>query len=456
MLTCKCRGFSHNILWDTDAFLCEIRSLLQQEIDEYNYYTTTNDQVYCTHFSLLNADSVWIIPIYCNMTPYWIDESKKELSRFPIEGTLCYIDNDYSFFKYNNAIKEMSRLINARTTNEICISIKSYFIGNNDYHVGPAKLDEDTIDGLEKILVSLFDLFYNVRIHNGNIVIQANTCDHCQRVYEILKREGHRLYRDEIFNRLLLIYKEIGISSRLKHTSQLISSLTKDSRFVTYGKSGYWGLSEWGEKNGSIRELAIALVRKETEPIQIDDLCKSIIELRPDSSEKSICSVIRQTVFAGELVLFFGDYIWLPKKKCKGSYIVMPQTFDDYCKSFISFIEKHGRLPYSGGGFEGYLYRWYYRANQYTNLSSSEILQFEELKKRTNHYPRNATEYEFLQNCEIYHDFVAQNHKKITQNDDAKLYHWFIKYSQTYITIHDNRRNYFAQLLQFLSDIVDY
>lgn len=453
-LTCKSKNFSHNILLDTDTVFCENRSLLRQEVDEYEYYTTNNVRVYSTHLSLLNVDTLWILPICCNMTPYWIDESKKELSQFPIEGVLCYINKDYSFFEYNKAIKEVSRLINVKTTNNICISIKSYFIENNDFHVGTAGLAEDMVDGLEEILVSLFEYLCNVRIHNGNIMIQANAYDHGQRIYEILKKEGHRLYRDEILNRLMVAYDEMGVSSNLFKSSQLTSYLTKDSRFVAYGKSGYWGLKEWNEKTGSIRELAIALVRRSIEPIQIDDLCKSIIEFRPDSSEKSISSIVRQTVSAGELVLFFGDYIWIPQKECDESYIVMPQTFDDYCRSYISFVKKHYRLPYSGNGFEGYLYRWYYKANQYTDLSSKEILQFEELKRNIKHYPQNATEYNFLQNCNLYKDFVETNRRMLTIQDDPILYRWFYKASQDYTTWKDNRSKYYSQLLQSIASLL--
>ena len=109
-------------------------------------------------------------------------------------------------------------------------------------------------------------------------------------------------------------------------------------------------------------------------------------------------------------------------------------------------------FPYSGQlGYEGYLYRWHYKAGQLTELSADEILQFDALEKELSHYPHNATEYNFLHNCELYKSFVERNNRKLKAEDDSTLCNWFYAASRDYSTYNDNRNKYFSQLLNFLS-----
>ena len=105
-------------------------------------------------------------------------------------------------------------------------------------------------------------------------------------------------------------------------------------------------------------------------------------------------------------------------------------------------------------GYEGYLYRWHYKASQLTDLSSEEILKFDALEKELAHYPQNATEYNFLQNCNLYKKFVESNKWTLTKDDDIELFNWFYKASRNYSNYDDNRNKYFSQLLQSLSAIL--
>ena len=104
---------------------------------------------------------------------------------------------------------------------------------------------------------------------------------------------------------------------------------------------------------GSIREIAIEIVKKEEEPVQIQDITKQVLESRPDSNEKSVSSIIWQTIATGELLLFCGDYVGCPNRKYKDDYILMPQTFDDWLKSFKDFVLKNKRFPTASQGYEG-------------------------------------------------------------------------------------------------------
>ncbi len=133
----------------------------------------------------------------------------------------------------------------------------------------------------------------------------------------------------------------------------------------------------------------------------------------------------------------------------------MPKTFEDWLLAFREFVIKNKRFPYSTeDGYEGYLYRWYYRASQLTDLTSDEILKIDALGKELSNYPHNATEYIFLQRCDLFKNFVEGNNRMLTKEDDPDLNKWFYNSSRNYSTYNDNRTIYFSQLLQDISKVL--
>ena len=381
------------------------------------------------------------------MRLYWVDFSNHEIQSYtPLKNSssfgkrpkrdvrLIKIDNRRVFltnsqlesFKFNKAIKEVSRLFKVKTEENILIPIKSCFIDNSDYWSSEKKLTDDEKNSLECLLTNLFEEICDAHIDNGNL----------------------------FFTRLNKVCEEKGLSA-LVDPLRFSAFLSKDSRIVTYGKSSFWGLKEWGEITGSIREIAIEMVRKSKEPIQIEDLTNRILLLRPDSAFDNVATIIRQSVYMGEFVLFFDDYIGLKGKEYDDKYVIYPTSFDEWVNTYKQFVQINRHHPYSGqNGYEGYLYRWHYKASQLTDLSTEEILKIDNLEKELAHYPQNATEYNFLQNCNLYKKFVQNNKRMLTKEDDSDLFNWFYKYSRSYSSINDNRNNYFGQLLQYISGIL--
>ena len=386
---------------------------------------------------------------------YWIDYNKKELSAYYLT-TDCltpdfYVDNRLKKYNYNRAIKEVLRLQKVKKTESIIIPIVSYFIDNENYWNGirPTGIEKEKVLWL---LIWLFKTLCDVQIENDTILVEANKIDYSGKIYEILKTAGVRLHRDEIFYQLQTSCFEMGLPCKFNDSSQITPFLTKDPRIISIGKSSFWGLKEWGELVGSIREIAVEIVKKAEEPVQIQDITKQVLESRPDSNEKSVSSIIWQTIATGELLLFCGDHVGCPNRKYKDDYILMPQTFDDWLKSFKDFVLKNKRFPAASQGYEGYLYRWYQKASQLTELTSEEILKIDALEKELVHYPHNMTEYNFLHNCNLYKKFVEGNNRTPKKEDDSDLYMWFYITSRNYTSYKDNRNKYFSQLLQYLSD----
>lgn len=436
------------------ACMCESEELFnygieQRQFKHFNFASTRTPILYMG----------FILQLF-GMTCFWINNTTTEMSRYNSFDSSewissIFIKNRFCLFKYSKALNEVIRLIKLKTEENIYISIKGYFVENEEYWSKPIKLVVTEKDSMVEVLSALFKRICNVIINDGTILIRINKMNYSERLYEILKIAGTRLHRDDLFKRLIKVCHEKGFYNfDYTEPSQITTFLTRDPRIVPYGKSGFWGLKEWNETKGSIREIAIQIARKSKNPIRFNDLVKLIMKERPDSNVKSIAATITQSGTKKELLLFYGGYVGHPKNKYNEEYILMPQTFDEWLQAFKAFVMKNKRFPFNGNGYEGYLYRWHYRGNRFVNLSSDEIVKLDKLDKELSLYPQNGTEYNFLQNCNLYKKFVESNNRMLTEEDDVELFSWFYKTSRNYNNYDDNRNKYFCQLLQCISAII--
>lgn len=390
------------------------------------------------------------------MIPYWIDFDKKELyPRYNSTETtvpFLFVNSQLAEYNYGKAVKEICRLHSVRKTDDVVIPIISYFIENEKYWNRKCKPSEIERENILHLLIRLAQTLCDVQIEDNSFLFKANRVDYNNLLYDILRTAGGRLHRDELFVNLKNVCQEKGLNNfDYTEPAQITQFLTRDSRIVPIGKSSYWGLREWGELFGSIRELSIKLVKKHKKPIHINDLIISVMDVRPDSNEKSINSVIRQSIASGELLLFYDDLIGYPEAKYIRDYTLMPQTFEEWLQAFKDFVLKNKRYPTNNQKYEGYLYRWHHRASQLTELSPDEIIQFDALEKELYYYPHNTMEYNFLHNCDLYRKFVDGNNRMLEQTDDINLFKWFSNASIDYGTYEDNRKLYFSKLLQYIS-----
>ncbi len=451
-------------VWNVDD---NLRNLLSLEDSELKIYVRENshtepDVSFLNKKTIIDEYLLKILLIGCDMSLYWIDSERVEIRtglsnkkikpNEPKATNILMITGRLDSFKFNKAIKEVFRLYKVKTEDDILVPIKSCFVDNSDYWSSERKLADNEKNSLECLLTNLFKEICDAFVDNGNLFVKANKIDYGTFAYEILKIAGTRLHRDVLFTRLNKVCEEKGLSV-LVDPLRFSLLLSKDSRIVTYGKSGFWGLKEWGEVTGSIRDIAVKMVRKSKEPIQIEDLANRILLHRPDSAFDNVTTIIRQSVYMGEFVLFFDDYIGLKGKKYDDKYVIYPTSFDEWVDTYRNYVQNNRHHPYCGqNGYEGYLYRWHYKASQLTDLSPDEIVKIDILDKELSHYPHNATENKFLHNCNLYKRFVEGNNRMLKESDDKDLFKWFYSASRDYSSYNDNRTKYFSQLLQYLSN----
>lgn len=77
--------------------------------------------------------------------------------------------------------------------------------------------------------------------------------------------------------------------------NSVATQMSGDERFACCGKSGLWGLLEWGTVNDiTIVEAMQKALHAAGEPLSIDALIRATLKLRPDASPKSVRSYIQQ------------------------------------------------------------------------------------------------------------------------------------------------------------------
>ncbi len=385
---------------------------------------------------------------FLDLADFMVNDYMKSACVVPIA-----LNKKYASFRLKKVLREIHRLNSIRANHIIRISIVQYFIENEDYWDHPISLTVRDKTVISSMLTRMCDNL--VEIKKGSIIIEAKKYNYQDAVYSILKESGKRLSTEEISQQLINKCQSSGFVCKFNNPAQIKRFLMTDGRIIAIGKSSFWGLKEWGEVAFSIKDIAISVLSQSPIPMKIDQLAKESYKFRPDSSIKSICSIIRQCTYSGDMILFFGDYVGMPSLTYSSCYVKFPQSFNEWLLSFKEYVIKNKRFPSSNqNGFEGFLYRWYYKAKQMVNLSADEILKIESLDKELSYYPHNSKEYIFLENCNLYQRFVEQNKRLINLEDDKTLYYWFHSAKKSLNSLADNRKLYFQELLKNLSAIL--
>ena len=217
----------------------------------------------------ITESSLYFVLVMKGMIPLWIDQVKKELSSYYIASgqaaPFFFVDDRLYQYKFNKAIREVHRLQKIRKTESIFVPITSYFIDNNCYWNGNSRPGGIEIDKLKELLIRVLQVVCGILTEGECIVFEYNKVDYGNMLYELLKRADARLHRDELLQLLANECFEQGLPCEITDSSQLTTFLSRDPRIISIGKSGYWGLKEWGEVTGSIRNIAVKIVQKSKE-----------------------------------------------------------------------------------------------------------------------------------------------------------------------------------------------
>ncbi|MEX1064259.1 MAG: sigma factor-like helix-turn-helix DNA-binding protein [Candidatus Paceibacterota bacterium] len=95
------------------------------------------------------------------------------------------------------------------------------------------------------------------------------------KAFLVLKRDGTPKH----FRDITKMINEASFSSRKANAQTVHNELIKDGRFVLVGR-GMYGLSEWGLKAGTVKDVLVDLLKTANEPLHKDDIVASVLSHR--------------------------------------------------------------------------------------------------------------------------------------------------------------------------------
>jgi hypothetical protein len=99
--------------------------------------------------------------------------------------------------------------------------------------------------------------------------------------YLVLKKDGKPKHFREITKLINDTFSDLtdGKAGRKANVQTVHNELIKDNRFVLVGR-GLYGLSEWGYKSGTVKDVLVDLLKSSQKPIKKDELVAQVLSHR--------------------------------------------------------------------------------------------------------------------------------------------------------------------------------
>ncbi len=98
------------------------------------------------------------------------------------------------------------------------------------------------------------------------------------------------------FREITKMINEANFSSRKANAQTVHNELIKDKRFILVGR-GMYGLSEWGLKAGTVKDVLVDLLRSANEPLHKDDIVASVLSHRMVKENTVLLNLQDQNTF---------------------------------------------------------------------------------------------------------------------------------------------------------------
>lgn len=95
------------------------------------------------------------------------------------------------------------------------------------------------------------------------------------KAYLVLKKEN----KPKHFTEIAKLINSTAFSARKANTQTVHNELIKDSRFVLVGR-GMYGLSEWGYKPGTVKDVLVDILKGSSRPVTKADLVAKVLNTR--------------------------------------------------------------------------------------------------------------------------------------------------------------------------------
>lgn len=419
-----------------------VESFLEQK-DGWNYYTTLFNRTYLYEnsdefFRLREDEHLFIdFSVFAALMMLVTDFTKKEIGNHTI-----LLKKGQAGKALSGCLDKVKSIADARYAKDTYIPI--------DAIIGSLS----NTKGLKELVFFVATKIYGLSVtEEGQLYLPQNYVDVAEELYVILAKKGVPMHVDDIYKAFKNKYPDSKYTTPL----QIKGFLYKHSHIRSVGKTSCYALDSWEDIYfGSIRDLLFDLLSASDVPLHIDTLFEGVTKHYPNTTKASISSTM-QNENLQRFVEFEGNFFGLSSKEYPEDYLEVTNqrySFEERLKMFRDFVENYHRFPYLyDSELESSLTRWFFRATRgLVQMSEEQKTMLDNLTREYDSlgYPRTATEYEFLLNCQKVKDYIQQFHSLPTSRKAPELYGWLNRSRENYDSYTDKRRLFMTDLFNYI------
>lgn len=451
-------GFKHNLSRERVRQITRTKIVLNDTLNEYASSELPN----LLGRIVADDDPIWMSIAQDNMLVHDSNILPKLVCSITGEYTTLQLDSECKEFLIqrsllNNVrpkavIHEICRLLDLRRTTLEKIDILSTIKEDKKRRYNP------NVSELSIVFIDYIRRRYDYSISkNRYILALPNYLDVSKAIENILEQKGTGMSLSKLWTEFNILYP----SSNIKTIETFKRYILRSYNIKSKGKTGIYVLKKWKDHfTGSITDYLVKILETLNEPVELDDLVEFVQEQFPNTTKKSIYTLInidknkRFVIFEDDHVglVYFKESI----KNLKEKKQVPRHDFDSRFESLKIFVYNHKRMPiqsYNQSEEEQSLSRWLLNAlNGNIGISDSQDIALRLFISENKNIPQNGYEYRFKQMCDEIKVMVAKSFTLPTLSDNTREYSWMKKNLEKYVTYEDNRKTYFEDLLNFLKD----
>lgn len=371
----------------------------------------------------------------------------------------CIYNIDLSSFNFARMMQRIKRSLGKYIGNYIVISdlCKDIDLWND------RKIKQDLIARIVPMVEHLTSVLFQVECSNGlicvkNIQYKTDSPSRIKQVlYNCLAASNKPLSLVELFE----AYRKECSDSALTKPQQLKNAIYQSDQIIAIGSKSLYTIKERLDPQafqGSLYDCIEKVLIDSGKPLKKDEVTAAALKIRPDSTPKSIRSIIASMLRSDRLKLYNNEYIGLPRKKYGHSFIITePEyrlTFEERMMQMYDFVAANGRLPFTTGTSEEVsLALWYSRTLKSTSLTTQQMVDLYDFKQAAIEakIPLIAAHESFQKNCLEFRTIVMRKGQIPRANEHKRLAEWFQRSCKRYSELDDFSKHYFDELVSFLS-----
>ena len=371
----------------------------------------------------------------------------------------CVYNTDLSAFNFARMMQRINSSFKKYTGDYIAIAdlCQDITLWKNK------KIDQNLIARIVPMVEQLVSAIFQVECSDGlicvkNIQYETDSTSSIKRVlYNCLTASQKPLSLVELFDAYRKEYPE----SALTMPQQIKNVISQSDQIVAIGGKSLYTLKERLAPQtfkGSLYDCIEIVLRDSGEPMQKEEILSAALKIRPDSTAKSIKTIIASMLRSDRLRLYNNEYIGLPGIEYDSSFIITESklhfTFEERMRQLYDFVAANGRLPFNGSSEESPLARWYYRIQHETSLTTQQMVELFNFKQATKEakIPLRVEHEIFRKNCLQYKALVMRMGRLPRLSEEEHLVAWFRRTFNRYSELDDFSKYYFDELVSFLSD----